>query len=175
MLRVLSVILLLSGSLLLVAQHLPPQWQQPWLLRMLPASPVMIGAGVVAFGALLLIATRRRPGPPLEDAAVRAVLTRAGMHLIQLGSGWQAEGAWRGVKLVVSRRSDYAATRFGRPWVLVARLPGKPIEPWPFMPDQALIAEREEDGFSVVMVDVCTAGGHARLAERLDRLVVSRA
>ena len=49
-----------------------------------------------------------------------------------------------------SKGTTFAATLaalegIGRPWVLVARLPGKPVEPWPFMPDQGLLIDREND------------------------------
>jgi hypothetical protein len=88
--------------------------------------------------------------------------------------GWQADGAWKGMPLVLRKGIGHEAGRFGRPWTIVAVLPGQPIEPWPFLPEEGLIVERRRDGFSVAMADLSRPERMHRLAERLNQLVLSR-
>jgi len=137
----------------------------PVVLRRICAGGSALGAG-----ALLLAVRRRRRGDDVSDAPIRSALAARGFRFIDLGAGWQADGRWGDVELSVRRQSDYQATRFGRPWVLVVHLPGEPRHPWPFMPDQGKVIERDSRGFVVVVAELSFDGQQGLLAERLDAL-----
>lgn len=147
-----------------VAQLPLPTMVQTWAL------PLGVALGVV--GILLL----RRPAarPALGDGPLTSTLTQAGFRLSPVPNGWQAEGTWKGVPLVVRKSTGHAAGRFGRPWTIVVALPGQPVEPWPFLPEEGLIVDHRDEGFSVAMADLSRPERMHRLGERLDHLVSQR-
>jgi hypothetical protein len=134
---------------------------------------VPAGGALVALGAALLLIPRRR-GAAASDHAIVATLTRHGFRFTPLAEGWQASGSWREVPMVLRRGGGREAARFGRPWVVVVSLPGRPAEPWPLHPAQGGVVDLRHDGFSVSLPDLCVPGQQDRLAERLDIIVASR-
>jgi hypothetical protein len=135
---------------------------------MLPLGAVLAALGLVA---LLWRAPRR---PAFGDGPLITTLTDHGFRLGTNPDGWQATGVWKGVPLVVRRSSGHAAGRFGRPWTIVVALPGQPGEPWPFLPEEGLIVDHRDDGFSVAMADLSRPERMHRLGERLDELLRHR-
>jgi hypothetical protein len=168
-----KVILLLVGCYGLAFTALPTIAQLPFIAD-LPALWRIGGSAAAVVVALLLFVGRRGPGADLSDRVIKDELSRRGFHFITIERGWQAEGQWNKVPVVVRRQSDFQASRFGRPWVIVVSLPGKPNDPWPFVPEQAAISERRADGFSVVIVDCTYSGAQGRFSGRMDQLVGSR-
>lgn len=130
--------------------------------------------GLAALGLLLLLAGSRRRAVAGGDGDVAGELAGRGFRRVALDrDGWLAEGLWEGIPLAVRRRSDQPATRFGRPWVLTVTLPGQPREPWPFLPDQGLILERQDARFTVVVADSAVASAAAFRA-RVQALIAAR-
>src|SRR4051794_4962198 len=75
------------------------------------------GAAAIAVG--LLLSLRRRGGSgEITDRPIKDELIRRGFHFIAIDRGWQAEGVWNKIPVIVRRTSDFHASRFGRPWVL---------------------------------------------------------
>ncbi len=136
---------------------------------MRPAGALCAALGVV----LLLLPRRRSAGLPSDDTIV-ATLTRSGFRFDHHTDGWLAQGAWRGVPVVVRRGSGREAARFARPWVIVVSLPGRPAEPWPLPPSQGGIIEIRPEGFSVSLPDLSSPDQQSRLAQRLDTIIASR-
>lgn len=148
------------------AVRLPlPEMIQEWTL---PGGCVLAALGLITW------LWRPHSRPALGDGPLVSTLTGAGFRLANNPDGWQATGTWKGVPLVVRRSSGHAAGRFGRPWTVVVALPGQPIEPWPFLPEEGLIVDHRDDGFSVAMADLSRPERMHRLAERLDQLLRQR-
>lgn len=163
-----------AGGALVLARliaHWPPSLPMPPL----PRDALLGGAAAAAaLGLLLMLWPRRRGAAQADDRIAADELRRRGLHVTRVGSDWVAEGRWRGEEVAVQLRRDHHAGRFGRPWVLVVRLPGRPRVAWPFMPEQASIAERDADGFAVVVADVARVGSERAIAQRVDELFAAR-
>ncbi|MBA3845835.1 MAG: hypothetical protein H0X45_04200 [Planctomycetes bacterium] len=168
--------LVLIAGLLLIAWPWLPESMRPASAAGVPARTIQIAGGaVVVLAVALALATRKRGQGEADDAAeIRARLADAGFRFIDLERGWQAEGLWQKERVVVRKVSDAHATRFGRPWTLLITLPGRPRDPWPFLPDQGGIVERGNGTFTVVAADLGLAGRSARLGSRLDHLLAAR-
>lgn len=130
--------------------------------------------GIAAALGLVLLLWRPPRRPALGDGPIVSTLTGAGFRLANTPDGWQATGTWKGVPLVVRRSAGHAAGRFGRPWTIVAILPGQPAEPWPYLPEEGLIVDHRDDGFTVAMADLSRPERMHRLSERLDELLRHR-
>src|SRR5688572_16782391 len=157
----LRLLLIIVGCFALGYPHLPDAVHLPFIDGL--SGSVRVGIGVAAMVFALLLSLRRRGGTAeITDRPIKDELIRRGFHFIAIDRGWQAEGQWNQVPVIVRRVSDYHATRFGRPWVITVTLSGNPVEPWPFLPDQAGIAERTNNGFTVGIVDCTYAGQQDR-------------
>jgi hypothetical protein len=166
-----ALVCLLAGGWLAAYAWLPMEAQVP-LPTVVLAWSLPLGVALAVIGVLLL----RRPiaRPALGDAPLVSTLTQAGFHIDPDPHGWKADGSWKGVPLVVRKSTGHAADRFGRPWTIVVALPGQPIEPWPFLPEEGLIVDHRDDGFSVAMADLSRPERMHRLGERLDQLLRQR-
>lgn len=171
--RFLSVPFILSGVYLLVYDFLPIAAQWPWISHY-PASWQRIAGLIVVVVGLLLRLRSRAAGDDISDQPIRAELQKRGFRFIALDKGWQADGAWNQVSVSVRRQSDYQASRFGRPWVIVVLVPGQAREPWPFPPEQGKIVESRPEGFSVVIVDCSYDGKQGVFAQRMDQILAQR-
>jgi len=168
--RVLIVLIMMLGGAW-IAGH---AWLPLNLRTPLPASldewTLPVGCILAAIGLVLVLWRAPRP-PAMGDGPLVNTLTDAGFRLSSNPDGWQASGSWKGVPLIVRRSSGHAAGRFGRPWTIVVALPGQPIEPWPFLPEEGMIVDHRDDGFSVAMADLSRPERMHRLGERLDHLL----
>jgi hypothetical protein len=166
-----ALICVLAGGWLAAYGWLPPVAQLP-LPAVVLTWAMPLGVALAVIGVLLL----RRPAtrPALGDGPLVSTLTQAGFRISPAPQGWQADGTWKGVPLVVRKSTGHAAGRFGRPWTIVVALPGQPVEPWPFLPEEGLIVDHRDDGFSVAMADLSRPERMHRLGERLDHLLRER-
>ena len=133
---------------------------------------VPIGLGIAVSGLLLLRQPRRKLA--LGDRPLVSTLEESDFEFTSVPHGWQAEGTWKSVPLIVRKSVGHDASRFGRPWTIVVTLPGQPLEPWPFMPEEGLIVERRKNDFSVAMADLSRPEKMHRLGERLNQLLTQR-
>ncbi len=138
------------------------------------AHPIGVGIAFSGLGGLLLL--RRPPRKPaLGDRPLVSTLEEAGFHFTSIPNGWQADGSWKGVPLIVRKGIGHDANRFGRPWAIVIAMPGQPLEPWPFLPEEGVIIEQRKEGFSVAIADLSRPEKMHRLGERLNQLLAQRA
>ncbi len=163
--------LVIVGGYLAIHAWLPTSFQAS-LPALIANWALAIGCVLTACGLLLLRPAPRRPA--FGDGPLVTTLTQAGFRTAANPDGWQAHGQWKGVALTVRRSNGHHAGRFGRPWTIVVALPGRPAEPWPFMPEEGLIIDRRPDGFSVAMADLSRPERMHRLGERLDQLIAQR-
>lgn len=161
----------LAGAWLATYAWLPAVAQLP-LPAVVLSWTLPLGVVLVVIGVLLL----RRPAtrPAFGDGPLVSTLTQAGFRVAPVPQGWKADGSWKGVPLVVRKSTGHSAGRFGRPWTIVVALPGQPLEPWPFLPEEGLIVDHRDDGFSVAMADLSRPERMHRLGERLDQLLSHR-
>jgi hypothetical protein len=132
-------------------------------------------AGIIAAALGMILLFWRAPRrPTFSDAPIVSALIAEGFQMSKTPDSWQASGTWKGVPLVVRRSAGHAAGRFGRPWTIVVSLPGQPIEPWPYLPEEGLIVELRDHGFSVAMADLSRPECMHRISERLNQLVQLR-
>jgi hypothetical protein len=168
---VIALICLLGGAWLAAYAWLPTAAQLP-LPELVLGWALPLGLALVVIGVLLVRGKAAKPA--LGDGPLVSTLTQAGFRIDPGPQGWKADGSWKGVPLVVRKSTGHAAGRFGRPWTIVVALPGQPIEPWPFLPEEGLIVDHRDDGFSVAMADLSRPERMHRLGERLDQLVRNR-
>lgn len=170
--RTFIAFLFLAGGFLFALHGWLPEFPRIPLPTALANWAVPIGIGIAACGLLLLRQPRRKLA--LGDRPLVSTLEEADFHFISVTHGWQAEGTWKRVPLIVRKSVGHDASRFGRPWTIVVTLPGQPLEPWPFMPEEGLIVERRKDDFSVAMADLSRPEKMHRLGERLNQLLTQR-
>lgn len=168
----LALMLMVGGGWIATHAWLPVGLRPP-LPATLEEWTLPVGAITAALGLVSLL-WRAPKRPALGDGPLVSTLTDAGFRLANNPDGWQATGSWQGVPLVVRRSSGHSAGRFGRPWTIVVALPGQPIEPWPFLPEEGLIVDHRDDGFSVAMADLSRPERMHRLGERLTTLLRQR-
>ena len=58
--------------------------------------------------------------------------------------------------------------------MVVLRVPGKPLEPLPLRHDQVVLAEKEDDAFSVILLEAATRGRQELVAQRIDEVLAAR-
>lgn len=166
--------LLILLGLLFVA--LP--WLPAGISATLPAwvaeSALGLGLGAVALGLLVLALRRRRPSASAGDGPIRHMLADEGLRLVQHGHGWQAFGSWEGVDVAVRLEEARHAGRFGRAWVLLAEVAGRPRKPWPLPANRLPLIEQDDDRFVVVIVDAARLGA-AGVRDELGVVVECRA
>lgn len=156
--RGLAFLLFLLGLALLSQPWWPAAWgewlpsvlrEQGWRLALFP---LLLAA--VLLGARLLL---RRSRPSVGDDELRRLLAQSGLLLRGGATSWQAAGSLDGVPVLVRRDEGYQAGRFGRTWVLVLEVAGRPRQPWPLLPrDATLLDQQQDDGFSVVLPAAAT-------------------
>ena len=151
-----------------------------WLpaIARLPLPEVIVSwampLGVVLAIVGLLLLRRAPQKPAFGDGPLLSTLKQAGFRINPVPNGWQADGAWKGVPLKVRKSIGHEAGRFGRPWTIVVTLPGQPIDPWPFLPEEGLIVDHRDNDFTVASADLSRPERMHRLGERLDHLVGQR-
>lgn len=141
--------------------------------------PAFIAGWSLPLGVVLaivgLVLLRRAPQKPaFGDGPLLSTLKEAGFRINPIPNGWQADGAWKGVPLKVRKSIGHEAGRFGRPWTIVVTLPGQPVDPWPFLPEEGLIVDHRDADFTVAMADLSRPERMHRLGERLNQLLGQR-
>ncbi len=166
-----ALFMLIGGAWFALHSWLPEFPRIP-LPTMLENWAIPIGVGIVVSGLFLL----RRPPRKLAlgDRPLVSTLEEAGFHFTSIPNGWQADGSWKGVPLIVRKGIGHYANRFGRPWAIVITLPGQPLEPWPFLPEEGVIVEQRKEGFNVAIADLSRPEKMHRLGERLNQLLAHR-
>ncbi len=167
-----ALFLLIGGSSFALHRWLPEFLRIP-LPTALANWAVPIGVGIAVSGLLLLRQPRRKLA--LGDRPLISTLEEAGFRFTPIPNGWQADGNWKGVALIVRKSTGHDANRFGRPWTIVVTIPGLPLEPWPFLPEEGLIIEQRNKDFRVAMADLSRPEKMHRLGERLNQLLTPRA
>ncbi len=162
---------LITGGYLALYAWLPAVARLP-LPTVVTTWALAVGCVLAVVGLLLLRRPQRKPA--FGDGPLVSTLTQAGFRIAPIPNGWQGQGNWKGVALTVRKSIGHEAGRFGRPWTIVVAVPGRPAEPWPFLPEEGLIVERRPDGFSVAMADLSRPERMHRLGERLDQLLSQR-
>ena len=140
----------------------PTAWY--WLAGGIVA--ILIGAG------MLLPRAKKTSG--FSDGPLINTLKNSGFSIQPTPDGWLAKGSWKDVPLVVRKSNGYQAARFARPWTVVVAMPGHPIDPWPLYPEEGLIVEEHDSGFTVSCTDLSRVERMHRLGERLNLLVTLR-
>lgn len=171
--RLLALLVLLAGAAVTAAPWLPAEWRA----HLPPQVEPWMGWTALGAGALLWLVggRRRRRRATLADDDLRAPFAERGFRFAPSGAGdWQAVGRWDGVPLVARRSSGVHANRFGRPFVLVLEIAGRPCEPWPLSPEQAAVVEVAEGSFTVVLPEAGTAATRHRVRERIASVLSCR-
>jgi hypothetical protein len=162
-------ILFLAGCALIAARWVPAA------MLPIPAAGWWLPLGIVAVVmGIVLLRPRNRRTTTFGDAPLINILRERGFTIAPEGDGWLANGTWKSITMVVRKSSGYQAARFARPWTIAVGLPGTPIEPWPLLPEEGLIVERHENGFTVTCTDLSRVERMHRLGERLDQLIKLR-
>ena len=144
--RTLIALFMLVGGALFALHSWLPEFPRIPLPTVLESWAIPISVGIAVSGLFLLRRPPRKPA--LGDRPLVSTLEEAGFHFTSIPNGWQADGSWKGVPLIVRKGIGHDANRFGRPWAIVVVLPGQPLEPWPFLPEEGVIIEQRSDGFS---------------------------
>lgn len=170
--RGLGSLLLILGVVWLGSTWLPDAWQEhlPPALR---EASIGGGAGVALLGLLLRFLGRHRIKPAASDAALRQALAARGLEFSGPTTAWQAQGDMHG-QMVIVRRDEAQAGRYGRAWVLIVEVAGQAQSPWPLGHDAARLLEPGPPRYVALIPDALRLDGTALLG-RLRAIVGARA
>jgi len=176
MLRFLAVLVFLAGAVLAAGPWIPNSWLPTDRLPGWWPPDARIGYALLGVAVVLwLLGARRRRTSGAADDRIRDELERRGFRFELMGDdGWQARGAWNGQTLIVRKGSGAQANRFGRAWIVLLRVAGRPVEPWPLSPNKAQLIRDDGRAFEVVLPETGLAGGGQHFAERVDQVLAAR-
>lgn len=130
-------------------------------------TPTAVVLGIVG---LVLLFYRRRSPPVARDAVLDELLRRDFTQTDE-AHGWRASGRWDGRAIEIRRVSGYESNRFGLPTVVEVTARGRPVDPWPLMPEEGRIVDQRDHAVSIAIPLLSRPGGDAQVVAAISRVL----